>query len=56
MSQVVPAGFAPYYNLLWRFTTAYLPAMAGLFCLALALAQDAQRALRRRGAIWSETV
>ena len=55
MSQVVPAGFAPYYNLLWRFTTAYLPAMAGLFCLALALAQDAQRALRR-GAIWSETV
>src|SRR5262249_27729757 len=42
MGDVVPTGFAPYYNLLWRLTTAYLPAMAGLFCLALALARDAQ--------------
>ena len=55
MGDVVPAGFAPYYNLLWRFTTAYLPALAGLSCLALALARDAHRALRRRGAIWPET-
>jgi hypothetical protein len=56
MGDVVPAGFAPYYNLLWRFATAYLPAVAGLVCLALALAQDAHRALRRRGPGSSETV
>ena len=49
MGDVVRAGFAPYYNLLWRFATAYLPALAGLVCLAVALAQDAHRALRRRG-------
>jgi len=42
MAEVVPVGFAPYYNLLWRFSTAYLAAMAGLLCLLHALARDAR--------------
>lgn len=41
MADVVPAGVAPYYNLLWRFTTAYVAALAGLLCLGWALVQDA---------------
>jgi glycosyltransferase 2 family protein len=48
MEAIVPAGFAPYYNLLWRFTTTYLAAIAGLVCLLRALAQDARRVARRR--------
>jgi uncharacterized protein (TIRG00374 family) len=43
MAPVVPAGFAPYYNLLWRFSTAYLAAAAGLVCLLHALVHDARR-------------
>jgi glycosyltransferase 2 family protein len=31
MAGIVPHGFAPYYNLLWRFTTVYLVAAIGLF-------------------------
>jgi uncharacterized protein (TIRG00374 family) len=42
MAPVVPAGFAPYYNLLWRFSTAYVAAAAGLVCLLHALVQDAR--------------
>ena len=30
MGGIVPLGFAPYYNLLWRFSTVYLAAAAGL--------------------------
>jgi uncharacterized protein (TIRG00374 family) len=41
MADVVPRGIAPYYNLLWRFTTAYLAALAGLLCLGWALIHDA---------------
>lgn len=48
MADIVPAGFAPYYNLLWRFSTLYLAAIAGLFCLVRALVQDGQRLIRRR--------
>jgi uncharacterized protein (TIRG00374 family) len=48
MTAIVPAGFTPYYTLLWRFTTAYVGAMAGLACLARALVQDAQRVLGRQ--------
>jgi uncharacterized membrane protein YbhN (UPF0104 family) len=43
MADVVPRGAAPYYTLLWRFSTAYLAALAGLMCLAWALVQDASR-------------
>jgi hypothetical protein len=33
MGGIVPLGFAPYYNLLWRFSTVYLAAAAGLAVL-----------------------
>jgi uncharacterized protein (TIRG00374 family) len=46
MAGIVPAGHAPYYNLLWRFSTAYLAAIAGLVCLAHAALADARRAAR----------
>jgi uncharacterized membrane protein YbhN (UPF0104 family) len=29
MASFVPDGFVPYYNLLWRFTTIYVWAIAG---------------------------
>ncbi len=45
MSAIVPGGFVPYYNLLWRFSTAYLGALAGLTCLARALMQDVRLSL-----------
>ena len=48
MAEIVPVGFAPYYNLLWRFSTAYLAAIAGLFCLLHALLQDARKLIHRR--------
>ena len=47
MSEVaLPAGYAPYYNLIWRASTLYLPALARLVCLALAVLQDTRRAIR----------
>jgi uncharacterized protein (TIRG00374 family) len=46
MAGIVPIGFAPYYNLLWRFSTLYLAAMAGLFCLLRALMEDAGQVIR----------
>ena len=33
MESIVPLGFAPYYNLLWRFSTVYVGAAAGLLLL-----------------------
>lgn len=43
MDAIVPVGFAPYYTLLWRFSTLYLAALVGLSCLLRALADDARR-------------
>jgi hypothetical protein len=48
MAGVVPASVAPYYNLLWRFSTAYLAALAGLLCLGWALARDASHLTARQ--------
>jgi hypothetical protein len=48
MSQIVPAGIAPHYNLLWRFSTTYLAALVGFLCLGRALARDASRITRHR--------
>jgi hypothetical protein len=48
MQGIVTAGFAPYYNVLWRFTTGYLQAFAGLVFLARAVARDARAAIRTR--------
>jgi hypothetical protein len=33
MENIVPLGFAPYYNLLWRFSTVYIAAIAGIVLL-----------------------
>ena len=47
MDSTIPAGFAPYYNLLWRCSTLYLPAIAGLLFLSWAIIQDARKAVGR---------
>jgi hypothetical protein len=43
MADIVPPGIAPCYNLLWRFSTTYLAALAGFLCLGRGLARDASR-------------
>lgn len=48
MGTLVPAGYAPFYNLLWRSSTLYLPALAGFVCLAWAVLHDAWRSTRSR--------
>jgi uncharacterized protein (TIRG00374 family) len=47
MSGIVPVGFVPYYNLLWRFSTAYLAALAGIFCLLNAVTHDFRKTVRQ---------
>lgn len=47
MGTVVPLGFAPYYNLLWRFSTVYLAATAGLLVLLHRIIVDMQKNLHR---------
>jgi uncharacterized protein (TIRG00374 family) len=47
MDGAMSAGFAPYYNLLWRCSTLYLPAIAGLLFLLWAILHDASRAVGR---------
>jgi len=49
MAAIVPAGLAPYYNLIWRASTVYLSAILGLLFLALTLLRDTQSILRRPG-------
>ena len=48
MAGIVPVGFIPYYNLLWRSVTLYLHAIAGLLCLLLTIMQDARKVVCRR--------
>jgi uncharacterized protein (TIRG00374 family) len=47
MDGAMPIGFVPYYHLLWRFTTLYLPAIAGLFFLLRTIVQDARKVVLR---------
>lgn len=47
MGGIVPLGFAPYYNLLWRFSTVYISASAGLALLAHRLLLDMKKNIRR---------
>jgi hypothetical protein len=47
MDGAMPIGFAPYYNLLWRCSTLYLPAAAGLLFLSWAIMQDARKVAGR---------
>ena len=48
MDGAMPIGFVPYYNLLWRCSTLYLPAVAGLLFLSWTILQDARNVIGRR--------
>ncbi len=48
MAGIVPVGFAPYYNLLWRGSTLYIPAIAGLLWIIHAIMQDIQGIVGKR--------
>jgi hypothetical protein len=50
MAHIVPIGFAPYYNLLWRFSTLYIPACVGLFFLIRTVLRDTREVIERRHA------
>lgn len=50
MGELVPTGYTPFYNLLWRSSTLYLPALAGFICLAWTLLQNTRRWSRSTGA------
>jgi len=50
MAHIVPIGFAPYYNLLWRFSTLYIPACVGLFFLIRSVLRDTHTVIERRHA------
>ncbi len=47
MSGIVPHGYAPYYNLLWRFTTVYLVATIGLLVVIGTVLGDMGKAYRQ---------
>ncbi len=47
MSGIVPHGYAPYYNLLWRFTTVYLVATIGLLVVLGTALSDMGNAYRQ---------
>ena len=47
MDGAMPIGLVPYYNLLWRGSTLYLPAIAGLFFLLRTIMQDARSVVGR---------
>jgi hypothetical protein len=46
---IVPMGYAPYYNLLWRFTTVYFGAVAGLLILWVAVIKDMRKVFQQKG-------
>jgi glycosyltransferase 2 family protein len=43
MADIVPIGLVPYYNLVWRFSTTYLVAIAGLLCVSRALLEHGRQ-------------
>jgi uncharacterized protein (TIRG00374 family) len=45
---IVPMGYAPYYNLLWRFTTVYFGAVTGLLILWVSVLKDMANVLRQK--------
>lgn len=47
MGSIVPLGFAPYYNLLWRFLTVYVAATAGLVLLFHRIVTDMRKSIHR---------
>jgi len=51
MSAIIPSEFGAYYNLLWRASTLYVPALLGLLVLSVALLNDTGRLFRRKTAL-----
>jgi uncharacterized protein (TIRG00374 family) len=47
MDGAMSPGFVPYYNLLWRCSTLYLPAIAGLLFLLWAILHDTRNVVSR---------
>jgi hypothetical protein len=50
MAHLVPIGFVPFYNLLWRFSTLFIPACVGLLLLVRSLLRDTHTVIERRHA------
>ena len=48
MAGIVPHGYAPYYNLLWRFTTVYFVAIIGLLVILGTVLNDMGSIYRQR--------
>jgi len=48
MAEIISTGFFPYYNLLWRGSTLYIAAIAGLFWIMQAITQDIQGVVGKR--------
>jgi hypothetical protein len=48
MDSTIPTGFAAYYNLLWRSSTLYLPALAGLIFLSWTIIHDTRKVVGRK--------
>jgi uncharacterized protein (TIRG00374 family) len=48
MEGAMSAGLVPYYNLLWRCSTLYLQAVAGLVFLSWAIMLDTRRVVGRQ--------
>jgi len=51
MRNIVPLGYAPYYNLLWRFSTVYANAIAGLILLFHRIVADVRKTSHRPHAV-----
>jgi uncharacterized protein (TIRG00374 family) len=48
MAGILPDGFAPYYHLLWRGTTLYIPAIVGLLWIIQAIMKDIKEIVAKR--------
>ena len=45
---IIPMGYAPYYNFLWRFTTVYFGAVTGLLILWATVLKDMRKLYREK--------
>jgi hypothetical protein len=48
MAEIISTGYFPYYNLLWRGSTLYIAAIAGLLWIMQAIMQDIQGVVGKR--------
>jgi len=48
MGGIVSSGFAPYYNILWRFFSAYVAAFAGILLILYSAYVDVRKEVRRK--------